>query len=125
MNRKRKIQKKIYVDENENKLIRRKMEKANKENFGSFAREILLTGEINLINFDEIKKLRYELNRIGNNINQIVKRANEDGKVEKSQLVEILKFQNQLEEEINKLLNEKIKRVKENGRCRENKFKWN
>ena len=111
MNRKRKIQKKIYVDENENKLIRRKMEKANKENFGSFAREILLTGEINLINFDEIKKLRYELNRIGNNINQIVKRANEDGKVEKSQLVEILKFQNQLEEEINKLLNEKIKRV--------------
>lgn len=112
MNRKRKIQKKIYVDENENKLIRRKMEKANKENFGSFAREILLTGEINLINFDEIKKLRYELNRIGNNINQIVKRANEDGKVEKSQLVEILKFQNQLEEEINKLLNEKIKRVK-------------
>ena len=112
MNRKRKIQKKIYVDENENELIRRKMETANKENFGAFAREILLTGEINLINFDEIKKLRYELNRIGNNINQIVKRANEDGKVEKSQLVEILKFQNQLEEEINKLLNEKIKRVK-------------
>ena len=112
MNRKRKIQKKIYVDENENELIRRKMEKANKENFGAFAREILLTGEINLINCDEIKKLRYELNRIGNNINQIVKRANEDGKVEKSQLVEILKFQNQLEEEINKLLNEKIKRVK-------------
>ena len=112
MNRKRKIQKKIYVDENENELIRRKMEKANKENFGEFAREILLTGEINLINFDEIKKLRYELNRIGNNINQIVKRANEDGKVEKSQLVEILKFQNQLEEEINKLLNEKIKRMK-------------
>lgn len=112
MNRKRKIQKKIYVDENESELIRRKMEKANKENFGAFAREILLTGEINLINFDEIKKLRYELNRIGNNINQIVKRANEDGKVEKSQLVEILKFQNQLEEEINKLLNEKIKRVK-------------
>lgn len=112
MNRKRKIQKKIYVDENENELIRRKMEKANKENFEAFAREILLTGEINLINFDEIKKLRYELNRIGNNINQIVKRANEDGKVEKSQLVEILKFQNQLEEEINKLLNEKIKRVK-------------
>lgn len=112
MNRKRKIQKIFCVDENENELIRRKMEKANKENFGSFAREILLTGEINLINFDEIKKLRYELNRIGNNINQIVKRANEDGKVEKSQLVEILKFQNQLEEEINKLLNEKIKRVK-------------
>lgn len=112
MNRKRKIQKKIYVDENENELIRRKMEKANKENFGAFAREILLTGEINLINFDEIKKLRYELNRIGNNINQIVKRTNEDGKVEKSQLVEILKFQNQLEEKINKLLNEKIKRVK-------------
>lgn len=112
MNRKRKIQKKIYVDENESELIKRKMEKANKENFGAFAREILLTGEINLINFDEIKKLRYELNRIGNNINQIVKRANEDGKVEKSQLVEILKFQNQLEEEINKLLNEKIKRVK-------------
>ena len=112
MNRKRKIQKKIYLDENENELIRRKMEKSNKKNFGAFAREILLTGEINLINFDEIKKLRYELNRIGNNINQIVKRANEDGKVEKNQLVEILKFQNQLEEEINKLLNEKIKRVK-------------
>lgn len=112
MNRKRKIQKIFCVDEKENELIRRKMEKANKENFGSFAREILLTEEINLINFDEIKKLRYELNRIGNNINQIVKRANEDGKVEKSQLVEILKFQNQLEEEINKLLNEKIKRVK-------------
>ena len=112
MNRKRKIQKIFCVDEKENELIRRKMEKANKENFGSFAREILLTGEINLINFDEIKKLRYELNRIGNNINQIVKRANEDGKVEKSQLIEILKFQNQLEEEINKLLNEKIKRVK-------------
>ena len=38
MNRKRKIQKIFCVDEKENELIRRKMEKANKENFGAFAR---------------------------------------------------------------------------------------
>ena len=42
MNRKRKIQKIFCVDENENELIRLKMKKANKENFGAFARKTSL-----------------------------------------------------------------------------------
>lgn len=37
---------------------------------------MLLSGEIKYVDYSELKKVLYEINRIGNNINQIARLAN-------------------------------------------------
>lgn len=75
-NRSRKIQKLFYISEEENRLIRKKMEDVNLKNFSNFARYMLTTGKVVTIDYSELTQLRTEINRIGVNINQIVKYIN-------------------------------------------------
>ncbi|GAA5399580.1 plasmid mobilization protein [Streptococcus uberis] len=75
-NRSRKIQKLFYISEEENRLIRKKMEDMNLKNFSTFARYMLTTGKVVTIDYSELTQLRTEINRIGVNINQIVKYIN-------------------------------------------------
>ena len=77
MNRKRKILKKVFVDLEENEKILENMGKARSKNFSAYARELLLNGEINIIDFENIREIKFEINKIGNNINQIVKLGHE------------------------------------------------
>lgn len=108
--RRRKILKKFFVDEKENDIIKKKIEKAHKNNFSDYAREMFINGEIKLIDFTLIKEIRYEVNRIGNNINQIVKLANENRSVREGDIEQILKNQIELEEKIYKIINKELKK---------------
>ena len=45
-------------------------------NFNTYSRYMLLTGEIITIDYSELIKLKTEINRIGTNINQIAKYIN-------------------------------------------------
>lgn len=72
----REIQKKLRVTPEENKLIKQRMENHNFKNFNTYARFMLLTGEIVMIDYSELIKLRTEINRIGTNINQLAKYVN-------------------------------------------------
>ncbi|MDT2731009.1 plasmid mobilization relaxosome protein MobC [Streptococcus parauberis] len=75
-NRSRPIQMKVRINESERQLIKRKMAEVNLKNFNTFARYMLTTGKVTTIDYSELTQLRTEINRIGVNINQIVKYIN-------------------------------------------------
>ena len=74
--RKRAIQLKLWVDENEKNLIEEKMKILGTRNFGAYARKMLIDGYIIKVDYSEQRKLAAEVNKIGVNINQICKRIN-------------------------------------------------
>ncbi len=77
----RQIQRKFRVTPEENELIKSRMELHNFSNFNTYARYMLLTGEVVTVDYSELIKLRTEINRIGTNINQLVKYINTNEEV--------------------------------------------
>lgn len=77
----RQIQRKFRVTPEENELIKSRMELHNFSNFNTYARYMLLTGEVVTVDYSELIKLRTEINRIGTNINQLVKYVNTNEEV--------------------------------------------
>jgi len=80
-NRKRTVQKKIFVTEEENNMIKEKMQQFGTNNFGAYARKILIDGYVIKRDYSAIKELTKEVNKIGVNINQIAKRNNETNRI--------------------------------------------
>ena len=78
--RTRDIQKKIWLTPQEERTIAKKMEMIGTENFGAYARKMLIDGYIIVVDYTEQKKLAAEINKIGVNINQIARRLNEEAK---------------------------------------------
>lgn len=74
---------KVRINESERQLIKRKMAEVNLKNFNTFARYMLTTGKVTTIDYSELAQLRTEINRIGVNINQIVKYINMSEEVSK------------------------------------------
>lgn len=72
----REIQRKMRVTPRENELIKERMELHRFKNFNTYARYMLLTGEVVTVDYSELIKLRTEINRIGTNINQLAKYIN-------------------------------------------------
>ena len=89
-NRERSILRRFFVNENEDQAIRRKMGEAGIRNFSTFARYMLLTGRVQVINFEELSKLRQEINRVGVNINQEASREELVAVLEQLQEIEEL-----------------------------------
>lgn len=82
-NREKNIQKKIFVSEDENEKITKIMTQVGSHNFSDYARKRLTDKKIYHLDFTEIKEItaaisseHYELQKIGNNINQIAKSLN-------------------------------------------------
>lgn len=76
-NRKRPIQKKVWLNKDENDYLRKKIEGSPYNNFQNFARIMLITGEIVNVDYSELRKLNHEVGRIGNNVNQMARLANQ------------------------------------------------
>lgn len=81
-NRKRKVHLNFYVNPDEEFIIREKAASCHK-NLSDYLRMISIKGEIYEVNFHELdefskqlSQLRFEFNRIGNNINQVAKKVN-------------------------------------------------
>ena len=104
-NRKRNIKIELYVTEYEKELIHQKMKELPTTNFSSYARKMLIDGEIISLNSSsELKQLIYEINKIGVNINQLTKLANETKNINKSMLQDIVVMQ----EGLQKIIIEKV-----------------
>lgn len=88
-NRKRDIQKKLFVNEEEDKIIKEKMKQLGTDNFGAYARKMLIDGYVVKTDYTTIKNLIKEINKIGVNINQIAKRANETNRVYEDDIKEL------------------------------------
>lgn len=75
--RNRKIQRLVRFSKEENDYLKDKIERSPFNNFQNYARILLLTGEVKMVDYSELQRLNGEVNRIGNNINQIAKLAHQ------------------------------------------------
>lgn len=87
--RTRKIDKKVFFSEDEMKIINEKMAIAGIDNFSAFCRKMTVDGYVIKQDFTRLKELTFEINKIGNNINQIAKNVNINNNVSNEQLKEI------------------------------------
>lgn len=79
----------IRVTEEEKRKIQKNMQKVGETKINDFGRLLMLYGAIYAFDVTKLSDLAYEINRVGNNINQIAKKANETGNVYKTDLDEI------------------------------------
>lgn len=114
--RKRMIQKKIRLTEEEARFISTKVAESGMTNFNAFARIMLIMGEVKILNFEELKELRKEINRIGVNINQVAKKVNEDDRASLNELSQILELQKYLKDTVNQFTKRQENQTKEQER---------
>lgn len=76
---------KFFVTENELDMIDKKAAVAELDR-SKYLRKMAIEGLIIKRDFTEVEQLVYEINRIGNNINQVAKRANELDHVSKEDI---------------------------------------
>ncbi|WP_024343929.1 plasmid mobilization protein [Streptococcus equinus] len=74
--RKRSVEFKLRATEDEANKIRQRFSRANKKTFQAYALEMLQNGKIATYDYSELQKLRIEVNRIGQNVNQLVRYVN-------------------------------------------------
>lgn len=95
-NRKRKIPKIIRLDESENVYIKQKVSTSGLGSFEAYARAMLIQGEVNHIDYKHLKDLTIEVNRIGTNINQVTKLANQFSEISSEDIRNLTQQINQL-----------------------------
>ena len=88
-NRKRNIQMKFYVTEEEKRLIDEKMVQLPTKRYGTYLRKMAIDGYIIYTDTTDIKAFTAELSAIGRNINQIAKRINATGSPYQAYMEEI------------------------------------
>ena len=92
-NRKRNIQIKFYVTEEEKRLIDEKMVQLPTQRYGAYLRKMAIDGYIIYTDTADIKAFTKELSAIGRNINQIAKRINAGGPAYQADMDEIWQLQ--------------------------------
>ena len=75
-NRYRNKERKVRFTEEENQYLLKKIRQSGLNNFQNYALKMLLNGQIVTIDYSELLNLRKEINKIGQNINQLTKYAN-------------------------------------------------
>ena len=88
-NRKRNIQMKFYVTEEEKRLIDEKMKLLPTQRYGAYLRKMAIDGYIIQLDTTDIKRMNAALSAIGRNINQIAKRVNAEGSTYQADMEEI------------------------------------
>lgn len=88
-NRKRNIQMKFWVTEEEKRLIDEKMAQLPTKRYGAYLRKMAIDGYIIQVDTRDIKEMNKLLSAIGRNINQIAKRVNAGGPTYQADIEEI------------------------------------
>ena len=88
-NRKRNIQMKFWVTEEEKRLIDEKMKQLPTQRYGAYLRKMAIDGYIIHTDMSSQKEMNKSLFSIGRNINQIVKSLNAGGSAYKADIDEI------------------------------------
>ena len=114
--RKRPVQKLIRLTEEENRFISTKVAESGMTNFNAFARIMLIMGEVKILNFEELRELRKEINRIGVNINQVAKKVNEDDQASLTELSKILELQKHLKDTVSQFIQKQENQTKDQER---------
>ena len=110
--RNRYIEKKIRLRPDENNYIKNKMDNAGRSNFNAFALEMLIQGQVNIVDFKSLNDLKIAIDRVGKNINQIAKKVNESGDVSKSDIDETKKLLKKIETVVYQFIQSEYKKYK-------------
>ncbi|QIW57262.1 MobC family plasmid mobilization relaxosome protein (plasmid) [Pseudolactococcus raffinolactis] len=111
-NRNRYIEKKIRLRPDENDYIKSKMDSAGRTNFNAFALEMLIQGQVNIVDFKTLSDLKIAIDRVGKNINQIAKRVNESGDVSKYDIDETKNLLKEIENVVYQTIQTEYKNFK-------------
>ena len=103
-NRLRSIQQKFYVTKPELDLIHKKMRLLGTSNKSSYLRKMAVDGYIINVDYSDIKANTAQLQRIGGNINQIVKRMNQTGSLYMHDVAEVKAILNDIWQTQRKLM---------------------
>ncbi len=95
-NRKRKIQLKIWINEEEKELIELKMRQFGTTQIGAYLRKMAIDGYVINLDTTDIRRFSKELQKIGRNINQIAKRVNSTSSIYQEDIEEIRKRQKEI-----------------------------
>lgn len=88
----------------ERALLERKMREAGTANMGTYLRKMALDGYILRLDLPELKEILSQLRYMGNNVNQIAKRANEVGVIDEMDIRGVSKRQERMLEQMARLL---------------------
>lgn len=80
---------KIRVTDYEYQLIQERMKKSGAASLREFLVDSATQGYLINVDYSDIKALAYEINRIGNNINQIAHKINSEGSVYKREIEDV------------------------------------
>lgn len=92
---------KFFVTDNELQMIDQKAAVAELDR-SKYLRKIAIEGFIIKRDFTQVEQLVYEINKIGNNINQVARRANEIDFVNKGEIMYLKKQLNSIYKQIEK-----------------------
>lgn len=79
----------IRVTQYEYELIKERMKKSGSASLREFVVDAATNGFLINVDYSDIKALSYEINRIGNNVNQIAHRINSEGVIYKTEIEEV------------------------------------
>lgn len=97
----------VRVSRGEKDLILQRMRQAGITNLSGYTRQMLINGQIIRRDFKELKSLTAQIGRIGSNINQIAKRANEARTVSQDEI----KFTQKLLQKVYWILSKEVGKV--------------
>ena len=80
------------------------MREAGTANMGAYLRKMALDGYILRLDLPEVKEILSQLRYMGNNVNQIAKRANEVGVIDEMDIRGVSKRQERMLEQMARLL---------------------
>ena len=80
------------------------MREAGTTNMGAYLRKMALDGYILRLDLPEVKEILSQLRYMGNNVNQIAKRANEVGVIDEMDIRGVSKRQERMLEQMARLL---------------------
>lgn len=82
----------IRVTDWEYKLIQERMEKSGSASMREYIVDAATNGFLINVDYTDIKNLAYEINKIGNNINQIAHKINSENIVYKTEIEEVQEY---------------------------------
>ena len=100
------------VDEKEYEIIQKKMQMVSISDMGAYLRRMAIYGYMVELDMEPLNKLTVELSRIGNNLNQIAKRANETANLYLDDIEVLTTEIKSMKEDVRKFTNALLEDVK-------------
>ncbi len=103
-NRVRKVQLNFRVTEREKQLIEERMQEIGTTNREAYLRKIAIDGMLVRLEVPELKEIVALMRRTSNNVNQIARRLNENGRIYEVDITDVQNQQEQLWDMLNSLI---------------------